>query len=198
MSSSPDPNRLRAAFNRLIYCETVPLADTVLELGAELWGAHLDRFAEHAIDSDFGNIPASILRGMLVAAARFHWPQSTPAERARTNDGGFVRKKLAEIEERDCWPAVRSELVKLFKRVQAEIQERTPPPPEGERAEGTGQPGNPGRKRRCDWQKDQAIAEAWQRARDAGTTKKDFAHDKSLSLKELNRLLNRHAKRPRK
>jgi hypothetical protein len=55
-----------------------------------------------------------------------------------------------------------------------------------------------GRKRRFDSQRDQETAQAWQRARDAGTTKKEFARDKSLSLKGLDRILNRHAARARR
>jgi hypothetical protein len=62
---------------------------------------------------------------------------------------------------------------------------------EGER------PGTPGRKRRYDWKKDEEIADGWQRARGAGTPKKQYARDQDLSFRELNRILNRHAKRKR-
>jgi hypothetical protein len=61
-----------------------------------------------------------------------------------------------------------------------------------------GQPekkGNPGWPRHRDWREQQEIAEAWERARDAGTRKKDFASDRKTSLKDLNRLLNRVRKR---
>jgi hypothetical protein len=67
-------------------------------------------------------------------------------------------------------------------------------------AKGTkagGDAGKRGRRSHCDRQKDREIADGWVRARDAGTRKKDYAHDQKLSLKELNRILNRHAKRMR-
>jgi hypothetical protein len=54
------------------------------------------------------------------------------------NDKGHVRGKLADVEQNHRWPAMRSELVKFSKRVYEEVEARTPPPPEGERAEGTG------------------------------------------------------------
>jgi hypothetical protein len=63
------------------------------------------------------------------------------------------------------------------------------------RAEGSSGSGTRGRKQRYNPAEARETAEAWQRARDAGTTKKEFARDNSLSLKELNRILNRHAKK---
>jgi hypothetical protein len=57
------------------------------------------------------------------------------------------------------------------------------------------QPRHRGRKPRFDRQEDQKISEAWQRAREAGVSKKDFAKDNQTSLKNLNRLLNRVRRR---
>jgi hypothetical protein len=61
-----------------------------------------------------------------------------------------------------------------------------------------GAAGKRGRKSRCDPQKDREIADGWQRARDARTPKKDYARDLKLSLKELRRILDRHARRVRR
>ncbi len=52
-----------------------------------------------------------------------------------------------------------------------------------------------GRARKTDWNRDAKIAAEWEKARDAGVSKKEFAREKSLTTKELNRTLNRHAKR---
>jgi hypothetical protein len=54
-----------------------------------------------------------------------------------------------------------------------------------------------GPKRRFNAQKDKEVAESWQRAKGAGTRKKQFAHDRNLSLRKLNQILNRHSKRRR-
>jgi hypothetical protein len=58
-----------------------------------------------------------------------------------------------------------------------------------------GQPGKGRRKSRFDWENDKKIAEDWQQAKSAGTKKKEFAKDKKLKMIQLNRILNRHAKR---
>jgi hypothetical protein len=55
--------------------------------------------------------------------------------------------------------------------------------------------GRRGRKSRCDPGKDQEIADGWQRAKGAGIPKKEYARGVNLPLRELNRILNRHAKR---
>jgi len=61
--------------------------------------------------------------------------------------------------------------------------------------EGGEEPRKRGRKSRCDWRKDQEVAEGWERAKGAGIPKKQCACGQKLSLKQLNRILNRHAKR---
>lgn len=63
--------------------------------------------------------------------------------------------------------------------------------------EGDNQPRTRGRNPRCDPEKDRQLAEEWASDRAAGVSKKDFARAKHISLKELNRVLNRHAKRTR-
>jgi hypothetical protein len=63
--------------------------------------------------------------------------------------------------------------------------------------DGGKQPSKRSRKSRFDWQRDQEIADSWKRAKDAGIKKKVFSRDKGLSLRDLNRILNRHAKRNR-
>jgi hypothetical protein len=81
-----------------------------------------------------------------------------------------------------------------------------------EQAEGTGAPRDQngegqaaegattkrGRKSHCDRQKDREIADGWVRAKGAGTRKKDYARDRKVSLKDLNRILDRHARRVRR
>jgi hypothetical protein len=52
-----------------------------------------------------------------------------------------------------------------------------------------------GRKRCFDWKKDGEVVEGWELAKIAGVPKKDHARDLKLSVKQLNRILNRHAKR---
>ncbi len=54
-----------------------------------------------------------------------------------------------------------------------------------------------GRKSGYDSMRDKEISAAWLRAKGAGVSKKEFARDENLSLTELNRILNRHAKRLR-
>ncbi len=51
------------------------------------------------------------------------------------------------------------------------------------------------RKRRYDPKRDQEVFDGWRRAKDSGVQKKQFASDQKLTVRELNRLLNRHAKR---
>jgi hypothetical protein len=66
-------------------------------------------------------------------------------------------------------------------------------------AEGSGQRRRKGRgpKRRFDPQTDQEIAEAWRRAHAAtGIAKKDYAAQRGMSFKDLERLLNR-VRRPK-
>lgn len=99
----------------------------------------------------------------------------------------------------EAWPAVRELAVRVDARS-----------PLGERAEGAGAghdlaageraraiPQTPGRKQLFDPQKDQEIAEAWQRAHESGVQKKDFIKDlkPKLSLVELDKLLARVRKR---
>jgi len=55
--------------------------------------------------------------------------------------------------------------------------------------------GRRGRTLTADPGEDNAIADAWIRARNAHIAKKDFAKDHQLSLHELGRILNRTAKR---
>jgi hypothetical protein len=55
-----------------------------------------------------------------------------------------------------------------------------------------------GRRRSSEPRKDQEIADTWESAKSAGTTKQQYAHDQKLSLRELNRILNRHAKRAKR
>jgi hypothetical protein len=54
-----------------------------------------------------------------------------------------------------------------------------------------------GRKSHCALQ-DREMAADWKRARGAGVLKKDFARGRKLSLRELNRILNRHAKQEKR
>jgi hypothetical protein len=61
-----------------------------------------------------------------------------------------------------------------------------------------GQPKKRGRRRTSEPRKDQEIAERWERAKFAGITKKQYADDQKLSLRELNRILNRQAKRAKR
>ncbi len=64
-----------------------------------------------------------------------------------------------------------------------------PPPTEGEGVRPRGRP------RRTKWDADAAIATDWNRAKECGVAQKDFARSKNISLKELRRLLDRHAQR---
>jgi hypothetical protein len=188
VSESPDAGRLSAAFNQLISCDEVPSFDVVMALGAELSAAHLDRFAEQAIDQDFGNIPAAILRGMLVAAARHYWSLSTPEERARQGNEEHVRRQLAEIVERGCWPAVRSELIKLFNRVLAELKERTPPDPtETEQPEGSGRRRRRirGGQQKYDPKADKRLCDNWQAAKRQGMSRDAFAGERGITVQDL-------------
>jgi hypothetical protein len=52
-----------------------------------------------------------------------------------------------------------------------------------------------GRKATTNPEQDKEIADAWERARGNGVQKKDFAKGQKRSFRELNRILNRHAKR---
>jgi hypothetical protein len=55
--------------------------------------------------------------------------------------------------------------------------------------------GRRGRTLTTDPEEDEAVADAWNRARSEGIAKKDFAKDSKLSIRELDRILNRTAKR---
>jgi hypothetical protein len=54
-----------------------------------------------------------------------------------------------------------------------------------------------GRRPRYNWQEDGRIVTDWIRAKGTGVQKKQFARDKKLTIRDLNRILNRHAKRNR-
>ncbi len=88
----------------------------------------------------------------------------------------------------------------VIQEVEALLRQRSP-------AAGTG-PGHPaaaedkaakrGRQRRTDWDEDAAIVEAWERARDEKVRKKDFAKERRLSRRQVDKILDRHRKRLRK
>jgi hypothetical protein len=99
----------------------------------------------------------------------------------------------------------RGEALKLLAFLETVLTQLSSEPPKGTGAAGDQggagqggggeQPGKRGRKSRCNRQKDREIADDWKRAKGAGTAKKQYASDNNLSLRDLNRILNRHAKR---
>ncbi len=89
------------------------------------------------------------------------------------------------------WPQAKVTLQTLALQLQTGRSELAS---DGRTEEGN-HPRTRGRKWRYDPQMDRDMAEAWQRASNNGTCKKDFAKDKKMSVKDLNRLLNRVRRR---
>jgi hypothetical protein len=95
--------------------------------------------------------------------------------------------------------AIAAEMVHALKTVHAALARTSKVQSEPANAQGAATPKRRGRKK-ADYktiQKEAALAARWVRARDAGVYKPVFAKDNKLTVKELDKLLDRVAKRKR-
>jgi hypothetical protein len=104
----------------------------------------------------------------------------------------FRRVMETDPETRAGWERARARLQTFAKATSGQQSEPT-------NAQGAATPKRRGRKK-ADYetvQKEAALAADWERARDAGIYKPDFAKDKGMTVKQLDTLLDRVAKRKR-
>jgi hypothetical protein len=105
------------------------------------------------------------------------WPLMAQLEQAQGLSGNLAEVYCCQLV--DVWAASLEALDVWGKRVTGPGNDQ-----EGERTAQA-------RRKRYETRKEQELAEEWERARDAGISKKDFAKDKGMSVKNLNGILSR-------
>lgn len=116
---------VKTAFEPLFNRAQTPEDDELLGVGKALHDVHVPYLT--AKDLLGSHYEAILTMNLIHTAVRFHHPLLL-GERSRLNDSGYIRQKLAEIEQTGRWPIVRGELVKFFKLVSQELKARTPDP----------------------------------------------------------------------